>query len=129
MNTNEEHITSMTCPSCGGENINYDGFDARGITRTYQEVFCMDCEYEWDDVYQLIGYISNDRPEREYLPTEAQEREDLVKQHGKSRLIKEITIPAGIKIIELKLTNSDKLDPADLQGFPRFTIRYEEDLK
>ena len=55
--TDEEYIKGdgNKCPFCGSEDITGGSIDVEGHSAV-QEVSCNECNKEWHDIYQLIGY-------------------------------------------------------------------------
>ena len=47
-------VDSTRCPFCGSDQLEYQSFDMESNT-VYQEIFCVDCENEWQDLYQHVG--------------------------------------------------------------------------
>jgi hypothetical protein len=54
-------VNPDTCPGCGSTHLEWDGLDVRadcdGDQYVYQEVWCNDCSYAYEDKYKLVGYI------------------------------------------------------------------------
>ena len=42
------------CPHCGSDQISGGHIEVSG-TEAWQEVSCMDCEAEWQDLYEMVG--------------------------------------------------------------------------
>lgn len=49
------NASDARCPFCNSQNLEWDNIDVEGIVAK-QEVWCLDCEKEWYDVYKLTGY-------------------------------------------------------------------------
>lgn len=58
------------CPYCGSENIEGGSIDIQGKT-AQQEVSCLECGAEWNDVYHLAGY--NDLKDEDGEPIQHKE--------------------------------------------------------
>lgn len=57
MKTNEEYVKDSTCcPFCGSGDIEGNEISIDEGTAT-QLVYCLECEKEWIDCYQLTGYL------------------------------------------------------------------------
>lgn len=61
----------VRCPNCGSENIEGQGVEVDQGS-CYQPCGCNDCDAEWNDVYQLLGYDDLEVPNAE----EEEEEED-----------------------------------------------------
>lgn len=56
MKTQAEYRESFAhCPQCDSDEIEGDSFDCTGDAVT-QEVTCLKCGAEWEDVYTLDGF-------------------------------------------------------------------------
>ena len=44
------------CPYCGSADIEGSSLEVDGGS-TIQKIYCLDCDREWTDVYQLTGII------------------------------------------------------------------------
>jgi len=59
------------CPNCGSENVTGGSFDSdigwerRLPTVVWQNVYCEDCDFEWQDVYTLTDVC--DRDDKSFL--------------------------------------------------------------
>jgi len=55
--TNEEYVKrgGNDCPNCKSQNITASSCETEG-TSASQDCYCYDCNYEWTDVFQLVGY-------------------------------------------------------------------------
>lgn len=47
---------NIGCPVCGNEAIGGMGINVEGIL-TIREMYCMDCDTSWHDVYRLVDKI------------------------------------------------------------------------
>lgn len=55
---NDAHVShgGMKCPECNSDDIETGyGFEVSDAY-AWQDVRCVDCDYEWTDVYVLAGY-------------------------------------------------------------------------
>ena len=80
----EKYLASggLNCPVCGKDNLEGDSIDISKAGSS-QEVYCLDCESSWTDLYTLTGYadltiggsvpIGEDRPEVEASDIEIKE--------------------------------------------------------
>ena len=61
MLTNEEYVArqGVICPKCGYSDVSGLGVDI-DAGRASQRVFCQnpECDFEWQDWYDLVGYTS-----------------------------------------------------------------------
>lgn len=59
--TDAQYVKSRghCCPNCNGNNVSAREHDFNSGTAT-QDVVCDDCNAEWVDVYNLIGYCDLD---------------------------------------------------------------------
>lgn len=55
MKSNAEHLASYCCPWCGRGDLEGGPVDITG-DKAVQTVGCLDCNAEWQDVYQLKAY-------------------------------------------------------------------------
>jgi hypothetical protein len=57
MKTSEEYVKDpASCPFCGSTDIEGGNFDVDdGLS--IQKVYCLECDKEWLDCYQLTGYL------------------------------------------------------------------------
>lgn len=58
MKTNKEHIAAGggQCPKCSGDNIVFSELRTVDSGSCSQPMSCLDCNFSWKDIYQLIGY-------------------------------------------------------------------------
>jgi hypothetical protein len=62
MKSNEEHCkTPGQCPCCDSVDVDWYGFDVvdtpNSGSEAHQEANCMICDFAWDDVYTLTGFV------------------------------------------------------------------------
>jgi len=70
MKSNREYVRDAgACPRCSSIDIEGGSIDVEGDS-AFQKVGCNNCELEWNDVYQLIGYQVIERAEGERHTTD-----------------------------------------------------------
>ena len=54
---NEKYINEPgNCPKCNNGSIEYDNVEIFAANQILQNINCMTCDFEWQDVYEFKGY-------------------------------------------------------------------------